>query len=587
MQAEAARLGQLFELASAFLAIHVGPHHVALYINRLLEKRLPGRPLLGRPLREAMPELESQGIFEMYDRVYRTGEPAAARELSVVRARGGTEAPETRYFNASLQPWRAPDGTIWGVLSVAFEVTEQVRARERLRESEQRFRVLADAAPVMIWITGPDKLVTYFNREWLDLTGRTPEQELGDGWASGVHPEDRDHCVQAYRSAFDARQRYRMEYRIEAADGTYRWLLSHGVPHVTPDGVFLGYIGSSVDITERKLWEQALRDSEERLRFTLEAAQVGTWQWDMASGRVEWSDNLEAIHGLPRGSFRGDFKSFLADVHPDDRAKVTAAIQKAAADGGPYRVEYRLPERDRTERWVEGQGRTFADAAGRPMRMAGICMDITERKRAERTLEMLLREQQHRVKNTLAVVQSLASQTARSSLSLADFTDAFQGRLRSLSRAHDALAETRWEGAELRDLLLAALSPWRDRHGERLRLRGEPLLLAPQAALALGMIFHELATNAVKYGALASQGGCIEVGWQVEPHADGERLILTWSETGGPQIRAPGRRGFGTRLIERSVAHELGGEASLSFDAPGLSCVVRVPLRPATVQRTG
>jgi PAS domain S-box-containing protein len=302
----------------------------------------------------------------------------------------------------------------------------------------------------------------------------------------------------------------------------------------------------------------------------------------MASGRVEWSDNLAAIHGLARGSFGGDFTSFLADVHQDDRTKVMVAIQGAAEGGGRYRVEYRLPEREGTERWVEGQGRTFADAAGRPMRMAGICMDVTERKRAERTLELLLREQQHRVKNTLAVVQSLALQTARNGPSLQDFTDAFQGRLRSLAGAHDALAKTRWEGAELRDLLLASLSPWRDRHGERLRLSGEPLLLAPQPALALGMIFHELATNAVKYGALSSQQGGVEVGWQVEPAPQGDQLLLTWSETGGPEARPPGRRGFGTRLIEGSVAHELGGEAILSFDAPGLRCVLRFPLLPAT-----
>ena len=709
--ADRALLGTLFDHAPGFIAAHEGPEHVFFYASPTIGLRLR-RPLLGRPLRAALPELEDQGIFERYDQVYRTGEPSVVKELRIWFERGPDTPSAEAFFNHSLQPWLTPEGRIRGVISFALEVTELVRAREQLQESEARFRHLADTAPVMIWISGPDTRATYFNQRWLAFTGRSVEVELGDGWIEDVHPGDRARCAETYRAAFGTRNDYAQEYRLRRADGAWRWVLNSGSPRFTRHGAFLGYVGSVIDITERRQTEQALRESEqryrtllerandaifvftveadgrpgrylevnevacrrlgftreellamtpeavvdtgqvsyvdalkaamdaledagsivvervhvakdgrripvevsatlldlqgkptviaiarditerkqaeealreseERLRFTLEAAHVGTWHWDMASGRVQWSDNLEAIHGLPPGSFGGDFESFLDDVHPDDRAQVMAAIQGAAgAPGaaGHYHIEYRLPQRDGGERWVEGKGRTFYDAAGRPVRMAGVCMDVTERKRAERTSQILLHELQHRVKNTLAVVQSLALQTARNVGSLADFPEAFQGRLNGLAQAHDLLAKTRWTGAELRDLLLAELAPWSEPQSERLRLSGPSVILAPRPALALGMVFHELATNAVKYGALSSEAGHIEVGWQIEPSPPADRLTLIWAERGGPKARPPERRGFGTELIERSIALELSGEATLEFDPPGLRCTVRFPL---------
>jgi len=133
------------------------------------------------------------------------------------------------------------------------------QANQRLRESEERFRNMADTAPVMIWVAGLDKLCTFFNKVWLEYTGRTEAQELGDGWAEGVHPDDRDRCVATYFAAFDARRPFRMEYRLRRADGEYRWFLDEGVPRFTPGGIFAGYIGSCIDVTESR------RASEELL----------------------------------------------------------------------------------------------------------------------------------------------------------------------------------------------------------------------------------------------------------------------------------------------------------------------------------
>ena len=204
------------------------------------------------------------------------------------------------------------------------------------------------------------------------------------------------------------------------------------------------------------------------LRFALNAAGVGTWHWDVQTGRVHWSDNLEQIHGLPRGSFGGDFASFLEDVDPRDRETVMARVQDAMAHGGDYHVQYRLAGGDR---WVEGKGRMVLDAQGQPLRMTGVCMDVTERKQAEQRLELVLQELRHRVKNMLAVVQSLAGQTLRHVGSLDVFRTAFEGRLTGLAGAHDLLVDGNWAGTGLRQLILAQLSPFLDRQ-DRLQLRG-------------------------------------------------------------------------------------------------------------------
>jgi PAS domain S-box-containing protein len=149
---------------------------------------------------------------------------------------------------------------------VVQDVTKFKQAEKALRESEQRFRLMADTAPVLVWMSGPDKLCTYFNKPWLEFTGRTMEQETGNGWAEGVHPDDLQHCGNIYSEAFDARQEFRMEYRLRRHDGQYRWILDAGVPRFQPDGAFAGYIGSCIDITEQKQTEDTLRTSQEELR---------------------------------------------------------------------------------------------------------------------------------------------------------------------------------------------------------------------------------------------------------------------------------------------------------------------------------
>jgi two-component system CheB/CheR fusion protein len=201
--------------------------------------------------------------------------------------------------------------------------------------------------------------------------------------------------------------------------------------------------------------------------------------------------------------------------------------------------------------------------------------DITERKKTEQHQRLLLAELNHRVKNMLATVQAIATQTIRGSRTLESFADNFKGRLMALAGGHDLLTESSWRGAHLRDVVQAALRPYLA--GNRIEILGAELPVTPKAALALSVILHELATNAAKYGALLVPSGSIRLDWQIEG-AGAERAVrLRWREAGGPEVAQPGHSGFGLTLIERSVAHELDGEARVDFARDGICCELRLP----------
>jgi PAS domain S-box-containing protein len=281
---------------------------------------------------------------------------------------------------------------------------------DAMREREERFRLMADAAPVLIWLAGTDQRCTWFNKPWLDFVGRTMEQELGDGWTENVHPEDSDRCLTTYTTAFDARQPFSVEYRLRRRDGEYRWVLDNGAPRFAAAGEFSGYIGSCVDITDLKQAGETLRASAERLQLALDAGRMGSWQWDIQSNKVTWSADLEAIHGLAPGTFPGTFEAYQKDIHPDDRANVQQAIARSL-EQGEHHIEYRIVLPDGATRWVEGRGQVLRDASGAPIRVVGVCMDVTERKRAEEALQAAARAKDeflamlgHELRNPLAAL---------------------------------------------------------------------------------------------------------------------------------------------------------------------------------------
>lgn len=225
---------------------------------------------IGQTLQEVQPQLDDD-MVEKVREVLRTGEPLLDQEMSFTKPTLlGMKRQDllTSYYRV-----RGLDGEPLGVGAVMIDITERKRAEEQLRESEQRFRAMADTAPVLIWMSGPDKKSTYFNKGWLDFTGRTMEQEIGDGWMENLHPDDKERMLETYRRAFNARQPFEMEYRLRRHDGKYRWVLDNGVPRKTENGRFTGYIGTCIDIHERK-------QAEMNQAFLLQASAVLTSSLD-------------------------------------------------------------------------------------------------------------------------------------------------------------------------------------------------------------------------------------------------------------------------------------------------------------------
>jgi PAS domain S-box-containing protein len=356
----------------------------------------------------------------------------------------------TVWVRNSVTAVRGPDGAVESVLAVSTDITDRKNAETALRESETRFRNMADHAPVMIWTTDPSARCTYLNRSWYELTGQAPEEALGFGWLDATHPDDRPEGEAAFLAANARRAPFRLEYRLRRHDGEYRWAIDAAAPRFAEDGAFLGYIGSVIDITERK--------------------------------RMEERQNL------------------------------------------------------------------------------------------------LINELNHRVKNTLATVQSIAAQTLRNAPTTEAARDAFESRLLALSRAHDVLTRENWEGAGLHEIVAQAVEPYSNQCEDRLHLSGSDIRLAPRMALALAMALQELATNAAKYGALSNATGEVKIGWKINRKAAPPLLRLRWEETGGPPVLPPQRRGFGSRLIERSLAQDLGGEVRIDFAPSGVVCTIAAPL---------
>ena len=268
------------------------------------------------------------------------------------------------------------------MLFLAAVIEERATGETERRESESRFRIVADAAPVLIWMAGVDKLCTFFNKPWLKFTGRSLEQELGNGWAEGVHPDDLQKCLKIYTEAFDARKAFVMQYRLKRYDGEYRWISDQGVARHDAQGNFAGYIGSCVDVTELLNKERALREFEERVVLAAEAAHLGVWEMDTTTNEIWMSDGARTLFQFDSETSL-DHARVQDRVHPEDRALRDSAIKHAIETQGHYEIEYRALLPDGTLRWIGSSGRCVAGENDTGTRLIAVSVDITPRKVAE------------------------------------------------------------------------------------------------------------------------------------------------------------------------------------------------------------
>ncbi|MGD9922641.1 MAG: sensor histidine kinase [Pseudorhodoplanes sp.] len=339
-------------------------------------------------------------------------------------------------------------------------------------------------------------------------------------------------------------------------------------------------LGFSIERAEmdahRQVTEEALRQSEERLRAVFDSPAIGVAVLTPDGRFIEVNDAFSELCGYDAAELR--MLNSLELTHPGDRAAM-ARLLSSLMEGGrsDFVIEKRYLRKDGSVIWVQNSVSLTHDEAGRPLHLVKLIQNITERKVAEKRQRLLIDEINHRVKNTLATVQSFATQSLRNAATMAEGRAAFEARLIALSKSHDVLTRQHWEGAELADVVAGAITPYRG-GGEqgRFRIKGMPVRLRPKAVLALSLAFHELATNAVKYGALSNDTGRVAIDWRVDPQS--RRFELRWQESGGPMVEPPVRRGFGSRLVEQGLAQDVGGDVRLKFHDDGVICSIDAPL---------
>jgi PAS domain S-box-containing protein len=322
-------------------------------------------------------EQTRQPVENPIARVLTEGVVTGLANHTVLIAKDGVEKP----IDDSGAPIRDSEGHLIGAVLVFRDITERRKAEAALQESEARFRNIADIAPGLIWMAGLDKMCTFFNKQWLDFTGRTMEQELGNGWTEGVHPDDYQRCLDTYVTAFDARQEFTMDYRLRYRDGTYRWIADKGVPRYDSDGTFLGYIGSCIDITERKLTEQKLTEFAAIVNSSDDAIISKSLDGIILS----WNPGAERIYGYKAEEMIG--KPLARLVPPDQSDELPQIMERLKRGEHIDHYETVRVTHDGRHINVSLSISPIKNAEGQTIAAVKVARDVTERRLAQAAVE--------------------------------------------------------------------------------------------------------------------------------------------------------------------------------------------------------
>ncbi len=320
-----------------------------------------------------------------------------------------------------------------------------------------------------------------------------------------------------------------------------------------------------------------LLESEQRRSLALAAGSMGSWDWDWLNGDWMWDDGQYRIFGVDRATFSVIPDNVRTLLHPDDIGELRKAMVQFNKGVKSYETEFRIVRPDGEIRWLFGTAAATADKTGRVIRVSGVTVDITERKRAEERQSLLTREVDHRAKNALALAQSIVRLTRGESAK--SYMQAVEGRIGALARVHTILSLSSWQGAEITKLVDEELAPYQV--NDQIAFAGSNVQLQPATAQTLAMALHELVTNSAKYGALSTRSGHLTIHWKVEADV----LAILWEERDGPPVVEPVSRGFGTRSVIASIESQLGGQAEFDWRSEGLICRLSVPLKPAATAR--
>jgi PAS domain S-box-containing protein len=542
------------------------------------------------------------------------GIPAREAGLAMAEGRARIEGWRQRadggrfWASGSATVLGGPDQQPAGLLLILHDQTRERHALQALRESEEKLRYTFELSPQVPWTADPSGALIDLSSRWATLTGIPLEQTRAWGWLDTVHPDDKAQIAEAWRHSLAMGEAFDSECRIRVRDG-FRWFRTRGNPRRDAEGRILLWYGTIEDIHDRKASEarlEALVELGDRLRElrepgeishaaaevigrTLGASRAGfaindpaeiSWvQRDWTDGSV---DSIEGQWNLREfwdeddsvGPLEG---TSIADTATDPRTRasylahqailIRAFIWAPVVDNGRI-VSFLYVHSTTPRAWSDDEVSFARGAAER-------AWAAMERAAAGVRQSLMTLELNHRVKNTLSVVQAMALQTVRGAPNLSSFGLSFQARLIALARAHDLLTRTEWRGAALRDVVDSAVVKGK---GIRLDFSGctGNQVLVPAQALSLAMALHELSINAAKYGALSVAGGHVSITCRTEAESGAQQV--EWREYGGPPLEGPPpRKGFGMRLLERGLSTKSGLVTSLDFTRQGLRCSLLLP----------
>jgi PAS domain S-box-containing protein len=466
---------------------------------------------------------------------------------------------------------------------------DRARAEAALRESEARLRRFGEASSDVIWMRDADTLQwDYLSPAFEAVYGLALSEALSgdtlESWKNLILEEDRQVALGGIDRVREGEQ-VTIEYRIRRPDGDIRWLRDTDFPIYGPDGSIERIGGIGQDVTRIRQAQERLEQSEERLRSAVEVGRIGLWDWNVQTGDIHWSDEHFRMEGYAVGEVTPSYEVWVSRIHADDRSGVEAALRRAMDKQEEYAHEFRTVHPDGSEHWVQGRGRFFYDEAGSPSRMIGSMIETTERRAWGERQKVLIAELQHRTRNLIAVVRSISDKTARASTDLPAFRERFRDRLDALARVQGLLSRLRddVERITFDELIRTELDAMGGK-SVRVTLDGPSgVRLRSSTVQTLALALHELATNAVKYGALGQPEARLEITWSFQRATPAEKpwLHVNWLETGVRMLSeeaAPRGGGQGRELIERALPYQLGAKTSYKLMPDGVHCTISIPV---------
>jgi PAS domain S-box-containing protein len=532
--------------------------------------------LLGSPVLEGWPEVADFNRHVMD--VVLGGGTLSYKDKHLQLNRRGT--PEDVWLNLDYSAVRDDKGNPAGVLAIVIETTQWVYAARAQRESEARFQTLADNVAQLAWMADTVGAIFWFNKRWFDYTGGKPEEMRSDGWRNLIHPDHVTRVIEKFSRHIATGDVWEDTFPLRGLDGSYRWFLSRAMPIRDEGGRVVRWFGTQTDIT--KHLEEAERNAQ---LATIVATSADAIISLSDEGTVlSWNPGAEQMFGYAADEIVGKSERILFAEDADREFKEK---YEHLRQGEHLRRDTARRRKDGTFVNVSINAAPMRHADGHIIGFSAVLRDVTERKRVERHLRVVMRELSHRTKNLLAVIIAMVRQTARSSDDVAVLQSELIQRLQSLSASHDLLVAEDWAGASLEELIRAVLQPFVGT-SDALVCEGPKVVVNATAAQNLGLALHELATNAAKYGALSTSAGQVRISWEIEPGdaqsgtepngGDTSRLRLTWAERGGPPVTPPRIKGFGRVVIERVAAQALSATVDYEFPPEGVRWSIAMPM---------